>query len=78
MADVTAPATHAAVVTKSDATVFDPVTRGVWVGGAGNLEIETAANEVVTLTGVAGGTLLPLSVRKIRAGTTATNIARFW
>jgi hypothetical protein len=78
MADVTAPATHAALVTKSDATVFSPVSRAIWVGGAGNLEIQTAANEIVTVIGVAGGTLLPISVLQIRAATTATNMLIFW
>ena len=40
-ADATAPAHTANAVTKSDSTTFNP-TRGVYVGGAGNIKVDMA------------------------------------
>lgn len=67
-------ASNGVAVTKSDATVL-PVTRGLWVGGAGNLSvIFTAATSAVTITGVPAGTLLPIQVTKVMDATTATDM----
>jgi hypothetical protein len=53
--------------------------RAVWVGGAGNLAVETAGGDSVTIVGVTAGTLLPIQVRKILlTGTTATSIQVWW
>jgi hypothetical protein len=66
-----APATKLVLVTPSDSTVLN--CRAIWVGGAGNVSIiakdDTAA---VLLSGVAAGTLIPISCSKIMAATTAT------
>jgi hypothetical protein len=66
-------------VTKSDATTYTP-TRGVWVGGAGNLAVVFAdQSTAVTLVGVAAGTLLPIAVIQIMStNTTATDIVALW
>lgn len=68
-------ATSAVAVTPSDTTEI-PVTRGVWVGGAGDLAVQfTGDDEAVTLGGVAAGTLLPIQVTKVMsANTTATGV----
>lgn len=73
------PATKAATVTKSDSTVLAK-TRAIWVGGAGNLAVLMAGDSsAVTITGVAAGSLLPISVTKVMStNTTATNIVAFW
>lgn len=69
----------AQAVTASDSTTYAP-TRAVWVGGAGNLAVQFAdMNSAITLTGVAAGTLLPISVTKIMStNTTATSITALW
>jgi hypothetical protein len=72
-------ATAAVAVTASDSTDLG-VTRGVWVGGAGNLAVmfvdQTTA---VTLTGVPAGTLLPIQVQKVMStNTTATSITALY
>jgi len=63
---------HAEAVTPSDATVLNP-TDAVWVGGAGDLVVVTESGASVTFA-VQAGTLLPLSVTKVMAATTATGI----
>jgi hypothetical protein len=69
------PATAAFSVTPNDSTDFAFYTRGLWIGGAGNLSVQMMNDTILTFSGVPAGTLLPLAVRKVRAtGTTATNI----
>lgn len=64
----------AVAVTTSDATVI-PVTRALFIGGAGNVVVRTVKGEQVTLTGVLAGTIYPIAVDKVLAtSTTATNI----
>lgn len=63
----------AVAVTPSDTA--DQFYDSLFVGGAGNVSVVTAAGQTVTLTGVAAGTRLPLRVRKVRStGTTATGV----
>jgi hypothetical protein len=75
----TAPAYRGAAVTKSDATIL-PATRGLWVGGAGNVAVVFAGDTAaVTLEGVAAGTLLPIQVTKVMStNTSATLMVALW
>ena len=75
----TAGGYRGAAVTASDATVV-PQTRGIWVGGAGNLAVIFAGDSAaVTLVGVAAGTMLPIQVTKVMAtNTTATSIVELF
>lgn len=67
-------ALSAAVVTVSDTNVL-PQTRGLYVGGAGNIAVTMSDGNDVTFTGVTAGQILPISVIKVKAtGTTATAI----
>ena len=54
------------------------VTRGVYVGASGNLEVQFVGDPdsaPVTLTGLAAGVWHPMQIQKIvSAGTTATGI----
>lgn len=73
-ADATVGAHDARVVTPSDATVFN-VTRGLYVGGLGDVAVRMADGTSVTFSNVANGTLLPLQVDQVLStGTTATLI----
>lgn len=71
-----APSRSARVVTPNNGADLDRITKGLYVGGAGDVEVilvEDAAQLV--FTGVPAGTILPLQVRRVRAAnTTATNI----
>lgn len=72
---LTAPANHAFAVTPSDSTDLSEVTRALYVGGAGAVAAVMESGASVTFSSVAGGTVLPLRLRQIRAtGTTATNL----
>lgn len=68
------PGTVAAAVTPSDSTAL--TSRAVWVGGAGDLSVRLSGtpSTTVVFTAVPAGTLLPISVVRIMAATTATNI----
>lgn len=72
--DKVIPATTAAAVTPSDATAL--TSRAIWVGGAGDLSVRLsgATSTTVVFTAVPAGSLLPISVVRVMAATTATNI----
>lgn len=56
-----------------------PLTRAVYVGGAGNLVAVDADNTATTFTAVAAGTLLPIRVRRINStDTTATALVAIY
>ena len=75
-----APALNGEEVTPADGSDLTYATRAIWVGGAGDLEVvmkgdKAAAGATLSITGIPAGTLLPLSVVRIKAtGTTATAI----
>ena len=68
-----------AAVTPSDTTDLANVTRGVYVGGAGDLTVINAAGVTITFKAVPVGTLLPIRVSRIKATlTTASNLIALW
>ena len=51
----------------------------LYIGGAGNVSVITIGGDIITFTGVAVGTTLPIQVSQLRAtGTTATLINAMW
>ena len=50
----------------------------LYVGGDGNVVVETVAGNEVTFTGVVAGTFMPVQVLKVKANTTATDIIAMW
>lgn len=71
------PARNAFVVTPADGAdlVGNSCTRGVWVGGAGNLNVDMANGSTVLFSGIPAGTFIPIQVKRIRStSTTATLI----
>lgn len=63
-------------VTPSDAVALvDGVTKGLYVGGAGNISLLMADGTSATFNAIAIGVIHPLGVKRVNAtGTTATNI----
>lgn len=68
-----------AVITKSDATILTKPTKGIYVGGAGNVTIvsldDPTASAPITFVATPVGTILPVKTKRIMStGTTATNL----
>lgn len=74
------PVNDAAAVTPHDTNELTNVTRAVYVGGAGDLEVVMAGNDAtVIFVGVPAGTFLPIRVKIIKAeNTSATDILALW
>ncbi len=67
-------AEYAEAVTPDDATYLTQITRGLWVGGGGNVNVEMSNGDVVLFSGVGAGSLLPLRVRRVLATTTTATL----
>lgn len=50
----------------------------LYVGGAGNIAVTTIGGDILTFSGVAAGTVLPVQVIKVASATTATLINALW
>lgn len=73
--DLSAPADIAFNVTPSDSLDLPIASRGLYVGGAGNLAVTTTAGYNATFADVPAGSIIPLRAARVRAtGTTATGI----
>lgn len=74
--DVTQPARHAFAITKHDSNDLAFVTRGIYVGGTGDLSVDLAGGETaVVFVGLAAGIIHPIAATRVRStGTTATSI----
>jgi hypothetical protein len=74
------PAGNAAAVTPHDTNGLANMSRGIYVGGGGNLQVVMALNSAtVNFASVAGGSLLPIRVSRVQSsGTTATGIIAVW
>jgi hypothetical protein len=79
-ADATVSAHGASAITTSDTTIYNEPTRGLYIGGAGNVTVDMAdGGSPVLYFGVQGGTVLPIQVTRIYAsGTTATYIVALY
>lgn len=50
-------------------------TRGIWVGGTGNLTVQTLHGSQVTFSAVPAGTLVPIVATQVfNTGTSATDL----
>jgi hypothetical protein len=51
----------------------------LYIGGSGNIRVQTEGGDDVVFTGVLAGTFLPVNVVRVFAtNTTATNIVALW
>ena len=73
----TFPASGAAAVTPSDSTELN--CRALYVGTSGNVVVQMPNRDTaITFFGVLGGTILPVSARRVMAATTASNIVALY
>jgi hypothetical protein len=70
---------RAAAVTPNDGADLTNVTRGIYVGGSGDLSVVTPDGDSVTFKAVPVGTFAAIRVARVMAtGTTATNLVALW
>lgn len=80
MSFINEPAPYSTVITPSDATVFNPPLRKLWVGVTGNLAVRLQGmSAAVTLANVPVGMLDDLRIAQVMStNTTATTMIGFW
>ena len=77
MSNVSDPAKYGAAVTPSNSVNLAAPTRGLYIGGGGNISVEML-NGTVSFSAVQAG-IFPIQVTRVNAtGTTATNIVALW
>ena len=72
------PAEYAAAVTTSDSVNFTYITRGLYIGGAGNVSVLLADDTTVVFNGAVAGSILPIRAKRVNTATTATNIVALY
>lgn len=78
-ASISGPAFNAAAVTPHDDNDLATVARALYVGGEGDVAVITKGGNAVTFVGVLAGSILPVSVSRVKdTGTDATNIVALW
>lgn len=79
MNDPVWPSASLFTVVKSDATVFSPMVRQLYIGTAGDVSVVTEDDSVVLFKGcIAGSSIGPFFIKKVRStGTTAADIVAF-
>ena len=76
MSSYTDPSRYAVAITPHDSTDIagGQLTRGIYVGGAGNI-VAIVGGNAITFTGVVAGTVLPIRCSRVNStNTTATNL----
>lgn len=70
-----APVRAGFAITTSDSTDLVAETRAIYVGSAGDLVAVLASGDELTFVGLAGGTVLPIRARRVKAtGTSASHL----
>lgn len=73
------PYRNAAAITPHDTNELANVTRAIYVGGAGNIVLVTAAGNEVTLSGCLAGHVYRVRAKQVKStSTTATNLIALW
>lgn len=69
------PAENAVAVVPNDSSDLTNTARALYIGGAGNVKVDTSAGNTVTFNALPAGAILPVRVKRVYStGTTATNI----
>jgi hypothetical protein len=77
--DKIAPGRNAIAVTESDTTELDPHPRALYIGGAGNLVVDMPGGQLnVAFNNVPAGTTLAITVKRIKAASTVSDIVAIW
>ncbi len=71
---LTTPASNAALVSPDDGANIAAESRGLWVGGAGNMKVTMLDGTTLLISGIQAGTLLPIRVSRVWASTTTATL----
>jgi hypothetical protein len=73
------PLTNGVAVVPSDSADLSNVTRSLWVGTVGNVELILLSGQSVVLMAVPSGTLLNVRASRVKSGsTTAADLVALW
>ena len=73
------PAEYAAAVTPDNSNDLAQVARALYVGTAGDLNVDLVDGSTVVFPSVLGGAILPVRVKRVRSSsTTASNIVALY
>lgn len=73
------PAENAAEISPNDASDILNVTRAIYVGQGGDMQVVMLGGTTATFTNIPSGTLIPLRVTRIMStGTSAAAILGLW
>lgn len=61
-------------ITPDDNVILDPVPQGLYVGATGSVIVETLDKQIVTFLAVPTGAILPIAVRRVKNGSSASGI----
>jgi hypothetical protein len=77
---LTSPAENAVAVTPHNSTDLAVASRALYIGGAGNISVETVGGQsAVVFAGISAGTILPIRVTRVNStSTTATSIVAIY
>ena len=68
-----------AVIPSDSADLSKGITKGLYLGGTGNVKVTLASGVVIELKGLASGVIHPISVKRVHStGTTAVEIVGFY
>lgn len=77
--DKVAPGRNAIAVTEHDTNELSKYPRALYIGGAGNLVVDMLGGQNdVAFNNVAAGTILPITVKRVKAASTVSDIVAIW
>lgn len=68
------PASHAFAITPHATNELSYVTRALYIGGAGNVDVAMEGGQLVSFAAVPVGSILPIRVKRVIDTSTATFI----
>lgn len=73
--EIEGPAEGAFLITPHDVNLLAISSRGIYIGGNGNITVVMVSGEEVTFVGCLAGSIIPIRCKQVKStGTTASNL----